>query len=326
MRLNTHKRDVGHSATEITLEDGTYGRRAVLNTSWHATMAEYLKRNEVVELELNQAKGWWGDDLGFLLQLPHLKLFEIFDFNIKDISPIHLLSNLKTLGVTTYCSTAIDFSAFPALEHCGLEWRPKATSLFGCSTLKTLFVNRYKGKNVDSFASLTNLESLAILNAPVANLHGLGALKNLRSLRLGVLRRLTSLAGIERLSNLEKLNIDTCRFFKNIDEISALAQLKTLFLNNDGEIDSLKPLASLPRLEWVGFSESTNIKDGDLSPLFEKKLSSISFQNRRHYSHRREDFGAAYFGTAYSGVKHGLVPQKMWGRSLRRQKRLTRHV
>jgi hypothetical protein len=43
------------------------------------------------------------------------------------------------------------------------------------------------------------------------------------------------------------------------------------------------------------FYESTNIVDGDLSPLTrQKNLSSVSFQDRRHYSHKRLEFGVAY--------------------------------
>ena len=280
----------------ITLENGNYGRRAVLNSDWAAGMTEYLSSNGIVELVLNQAKGWKGSDLSFLSHLPDLKLFEIFDFNIKDIAPIHSLTALRRLGVTTYCSTEIHFARFPYLESCGLEWRPKAASLFECRTLKSLFINRYNGKNVDLFAKLAMLETLAILNAPVENLRGLGNLKKLLSLRLAGLKRLTSLAGIEELSKLEELEIHTCRAIASIDGIEHLSRLKKLHLNNDGDITSLKPLEKLTALESVLFYESTNIVDGDLLPLMRlKHLSRVSFQNRRHYSHQREDFGVAYY-------------------------------
>jgi hypothetical protein len=276
----------------ITLENGRYGRRAILNSAWQDYFVQYLADNAVVEPELNHAKGWHGPSLSFLAELPSLTAFEIFDFNIPDIKEIHRLHNLRTLGVTTYCSTEIDFSNFPELESCVLEWRPKAVSLFKCTTLKNLFVNRYKGKHVAEFAQLVNLESLAILNAPVTSLRGLSAVTRLRSLRLALLRRLPSLAGIEGLANLEELDINTCRAIRSIGEIGSLSRLKKLFLNNIGEIESLKPLDNLDGLEKVGFYESTNILDGDLSPLLRQRnldFSSVSFQNRRHYSHRRED-------------------------------------
>jgi len=283
----------------MKLEEGEHGRRAVITSAWTPRISRYLLANNVVELELNEGKGWHGDNLSFLEGLPQLQSFEIIDLTISSVQPIHFLHKLRTLKVITYCGTAIRFWEFPQLENCGLEWRPKCESLFSCTTLKKLFVNRYKKNNVDAFSTLSNLEWLAILNAPVQNLLGLSHLKRLKYLRLANLRRLTSLAGIEELTALEELNIDTCRHIGSINEVSALSQLRKLHLGNSGEIESLEPHEKLTMLESVGFPESTNILDGDLSLLMLRKenLSRVGFQNRRHYSHRREDLGAAYYGT-----------------------------
>lgn len=275
----------------IKLEDGEHGRRAVIAAPWSEETTRFLISEKIVDLELNQAKGWRGSDLSFLAALPDLQKFKINDFTISSVEPIHFLHNLRGLEVMTYCKTELRFAEFPLLEDCGLEWRPKATSLFGCTTLKKLFVNRYKGTDTDPFAELSELESLAILNAPIKNLRGLSALKKLRSLRLANLSRLTSLAGIEGLTKLEELDINTCRGFNSIEEIGHLPRLRKLHLNNDGRIDSLKPLDKLSCLESVLFYESTDIADGDLSPLLRQKhFANVSFRNRRHYTHSREEF------------------------------------
>lgn len=279
----------------VQLEKGKYGCRAVITSAWSMEMADYLLVNKVVELELNDGKGWRGRDLEFLDKLRQLESFKIIDLTISSVAPIHILRELRALEVTTYCQTEIKFSTFPRLEECALEWRPKASSLFDCTRLKKLFVNRYGGTDVAPFARLVNLESLAILNAPVENLHGLSALRRLRSLRLANLKRLKSLAGIEGLANLEELEIHTCRSIGSIEEISSLSRLLDLRLNNDGDIKSLKPLEKLNGLESVLFYESTNILDGNLSPLLhQKNLARVAFQDRRHYSHRREEFSVAY--------------------------------
>jgi len=294
----------------MKLEDGEYGRRAVITSAWKPEMSRDLLAKGVAELELNYAKGWRGSDLWFLKELPQLRAFKIIDWEISSVQPIHILHELRALDVMTNCKTPIQFSEFPHLEDCGLEWRSKSESLFSCTTLENLFVNRYKGKDADSFSNLVNLESLAILNAPVGNLRGLRPLKRLRRLRLGNLRRLTSLEGVEALTALEELNIDTCRRVGSINEIGALPGLRKLYLSNCGEIESLAPLKNLRGLESVGFPESTNILDGDLSPLLrQKNLSRIAFQNRRHYSHRREEFGAAYFGDdLWKQIQMGAKP------------------
>jgi hypothetical protein len=97
------------------------------------------------------------------------------------------------------------------------------------------------------------------------------------------------------LAKLEELEIHTCPAIGSITEVGNLTRLRKLHLNNDGNIESLKPLCSLRGLESVLFYESTNILDGDLSPLLcQNKLTQVSFQNRRHYSRRREEFSDAY--------------------------------
>lgn len=279
----------------IQFEDGEHGKKAVITGPWFDHFAKELANRGIVELELNDGKGWRGNDVSFLAQLPFLRSLKIIDLTIPAVDPIHSLRDLQALEVITYCKTEIRFSAFPLLQECALEWRTKATSLFECKTLKSLFINGYKGSDVEPFASLTELESLAILNAPVKNLYGLRGLTKLRSLRLAELKRLQSLAGIEQLQNLEELDIHTCPGISSIEEVGSLLRLRKFYLNNDGNIESLKPLEKLDRLESVLFYESTNIVDGDLSPLMKQKnLKRISFRNRRHYSQTREDFGSAY--------------------------------
>jgi hypothetical protein len=245
----------------VELEDGKYGRRAVITSSWHEGMAPYLLANDVVELELNDGKGWRGADLAFLKRLPDLLSFQILDFSISSVDPIHFLRKLCRLEVITYCRSEIRFRSFPHLEECSLEWRPKAESLFECTTLKKLFVNRYSGKDSEPFGQLIDLDDLAILNAPVTNLNGLTPLKRLRTLRLAVLPKLTSLAGLEELVDLEELDVHTCRRIRSIEVMRLLPNLRKLYINNGGEIESLKPIRDLRNLEAVVFYESTNILD-----------------------------------------------------------------
>jgi hypothetical protein len=278
----------------LILEQGEYGRRAVITAPWRDEMTRALVEAGIVELELNDGKGWRGEDLSFLKLLPQLQSLKILDLKIRRIDEVHSLPGLRELELITYCDTGIRFSTFPHLQRCSLEWRKGASSLFECLSLRELFVNNYDGKDILPFTRLLNLESLALLNAPIETLNGLGALQNLRSLRLGRLVCLGSLDGIEGLANLEELEIQRCRRIGSITPITNLTKLRKLHLNDCGEIESLRPLSNLRQLESVLFYESTNIVDGDLTPLTQRPtLSVVSFQNRRHYSHRRESFGVA---------------------------------
>lgn len=279
----------------ITMEVGRYGPRAIVSGVTSDHVRKSLIAEGIAELELNDGRGWHGHSLEFLQDLPQLRSLTIIDLTIPSVEPIHCLSQLVELSVVTYCKSEIRFAAFPHLEACNLEWRPRALSLFKCTTVKKVTLNRYDGMNTEPFGRLCQLESLALLNAAIRDLHGLGPLAKLRALRLANVRRLPSLAGVEQLTMLEELDIHSCPRINSIEELRALQRLRVCQLNNCGSIASLRPLADLADLEFIAFYESTNILDGDLSPLLRhNNLSRISFQNRRHYSHRREDFGAAY--------------------------------
>ena len=279
----------------VGIEHGKYGPRAVVKGPWCASIQRYLKDCTVREIELNYANGWSGDSVEFLREFPELRAVKIVDWKIRSVDAVNALTELRSLDISTYCRTVVQFDKFANLEQCSIEWRPGIEAIFDCASLQNLFVNRYRRSSADSFGQLVNLRSLAVLNAPIENIHGLCTLTKLLSLRLGNLKRLRSLAGLESLELLNELNVDTCPKIESIGEVAQVGQLAKLNLSNCGRIASLKPLRALKRLEMVTFYESTDIVDGDLSPLLElPRLVRVSFRNRRHYSHRREEFGALY--------------------------------
>lgn len=278
-------------ATNFSIEDGIYGQRAVLKSEWEKGTEQILLQNGVVELELNDAKGWHGSDISFVKFLPDLRAFSIIDLKIPSVDPVHFLQRLRKIEIITYCKTKIDFSAFPLLEECAIEWRNGVLSLFSCKTIRVLFINRYNEKNTSNFSKLIDLENLTILNSSIISLEGLSSLNRLRVLRIGNLKNLTSLSGIEKLKHLEELEIQKCKKITEIKELAGLPRLRSVSMNDSGAIESIRPLAKIKTLETVLFYGSTNILDGDLSPLKRlKRLSNVSYQNRRHYSHRREEF------------------------------------
>lgn len=275
----------------FAIEAGKYGRRAVLRTAWSEDIAVALRKENIVELELNSGKGWYGGDVSFLAMFPNLLSLEILSNGIESSREISELHQLRKLKLITYCRTPVEFASLPRLETCSLQWRPKARAVFDCVTLMNLFIDGYKGKGTEQFGRLVNLEHLQILNSPIDDLGGLAKLADLKTLRLGGLRCLSSLAGLGGLAKLEELWVQTCKRIRTLDELGTLGNLQRVQIDNCGEIASLKPLEAIASLEMVSFVESTNILDGDLTPLIRQpSLSNVSFQNRRHYSHRREEF------------------------------------
>ncbi len=271
------------------IENSKYGKRLIPTSSWNENIIEVVNQNNIQELYLNYAHGWKGTDLKFLRALSTLKAFTIIDWTINDVSDVHNLQELEYLEIGTYCKTAINFNQFPKLKVCRFEWRPKSETLFACSTLSELFLNRYKGKKSDIFTNLTDLHTLSIANSALEEVSHIRVLQQLEFLGLYELKMLHSLDGIEELLHLKSLEVSGCTKIKSLKPIENLINLTKLHVINDGKIDSISPVKNLLQLEELIFYESTNIVDGDLTYLLKLgRLKNIAFQNRRHYTHSRE--------------------------------------
>jgi Leucine-rich repeat (LRR) protein len=281
--------------SEIDFEQGQFGTKAIIKVQWHDSLLELLLKKDIRELELNIGKGWRGKSIEFLKELSHLQSLRILDNPLKLIQPIHYLHELVDLHLETYSDIPVDFSSFPYLTDCFFEWIKGSDSLFDCRGLNRLGINNYKKKSSEPLANLVNLEKLSLLNSDVENLDGIVKLINLTYLRLANLRSLTSLNGIQNLRNLTELEIQRCKGIHSVSDIFELAKLQRLLLLDVGGIESIRGIENLMELREFFFYESTNVLDGDLTPIRKlKNLSKISFQNRRHYTHRREDFGKMY--------------------------------
>ncbi len=272
------------------VEDGRFNLRVVMKGPWSSEVLDLVSERGIKEIELNCAKGWKGTDYSFLRQLPFLEVVEITDQTTNEISAVNELQDLRYLAVRTYCKTALDFSRWPRLEGCAIEWRPKASSLFQHLGIKRVFINKWnQGKDLTNFCRMTQLESLRLYSPTrLESLTGVESLKQLTWFELALAPRLTSLAGMETLSNLRHLELHTCRKIGNISPVGDLRRLKEFFLLNCGDIDTIKPLRGASNLESFLFYESTNVLDGDLTPLKTlRKLKAVAFMERPHYSHTR---------------------------------------
>lgn len=281
--------------SKIEITAGTFGKKAIIKAEWEASLLQTLIANKVAELELNDGKGWRGSDLTFLESLPWLQSLTIIDLNIQSTGSVHSLNELKSLEIITYSKTPIEFLSFPKLEQCSFEWINGSDSLFEITSLRKLFINNYKGKDSRVFSSLVNLEELEILNSPISELEGISFLKELRSLRLANLKNIKSIQELEYLPQLEEFSVQRCKGISKVSGIFELRSLKRLLLLDLGDIESIVGIEKLCGLEDFMFYGSTNIRDGNLSSLSALSgLKRISFQNRRHYTHKREDFGIKY--------------------------------
>lgn len=278
------------------VEVGKYGPRMVATGPWTEAAAEFATAQGICELELNYAKGWTGPDISFLESMPHLVALDVAHLQLKDVTPVNGLPLLRYLGIHTYCKSELKFSNWPDMEEVALdEWRPKAASLFRHPGIRRVFLSKWsQGEDLSSFAEMRQLQKLQIYSSSrLRSLGGVEQLGQLRHLEIAGATRLASLQGLQALTDLQYLELHTCRRVADIGPIAHLQKLKDLLLCNCGGIESFRPLLGLKSLESVIFYESTDVLDGDLSPLRElPNLRSVAFMERAHYSLGRADLPA----------------------------------
>lgn len=269
----------------VTLRDDNGIPTAVLSSAWRGEMLQYILDSGATGIELNHARGWSDDNVEFLYQLPGLVSCAVIDWKIDDVSPVNALRNLERLKIFTYCKTQIEFQHFEKLKSCAIEWRAGAASLFSCSTLVSLFINRYRAHSAHLIGQLQSLNSLSILNSPLSSIAGLGQLSLLKELQLANLSKLQSLTGLSGLSNLQELSVNGCRKLRALEATCLPMNLRMLALDDCGTLESLEPLRALSQLKELRFTGDTNILDGKMEPLLElPNLRVVRFRNRKHYS------------------------------------------
>lgn len=275
--------------SEYEIEKGDFGPRLVLQGDWSLKYRDYMLAYGIKEINVNYAWGYTGTSLEFLKQLPFLEGLLLLVYHIPNTSTVQSLPNLRSFINGCRDKTPLDFDQFPRLEKCGINWRKGSESLFRCNSLKWLNISNLADKTTEDFVQLTNLSTLELTYSPqVRDLAGLSSLTSLRTLGLYWQRHLATLANISTLTELQVLNIQTCTKLTSLEDVKSLVGLEFLNIVNCGDIASLKPIASLPDLKQIGFV-GTNILDGDLSVLASSvSLKNYIFNNRRHYSHRRE--------------------------------------
>ncbi len=281
--------------TDITIRDKFLvrsfdeGDYLILPWSRIGEARDFMVENGIKHLEVNESVGnFCGRDLNALVGFDFLEGLNVVGLGIRDVSAIHAFSQLKYLYLSNDSKDAIDFSRFKHLTKCGLNWTPKRDTIFDAHGLRWLIISGYRGKSADRFAGLRQLEFLCNVNARAMT--EIGALSRLTKLKQLELMGLSAVSSIDPLAGLQRLVVlllDGMRGIGCIDAVSGMHDLKRLILYNCGEIQSLRPLQKLKKLEIVGFSGTTFVADGDISPLTNlPRLKLVAFQTRKHYNYR----------------------------------------
>ena len=223
-------------------------------------------------------------------------LFEIKDFitglllnESVEYSTLSSFENLTFLSVPDNKKDIINLSDFLKLEILACDFSTRLKGLENATKLRSLIIGNYKSKNKNllDFPALISLEYLDLIKPDINSLQGIEKLSKLKRLEIYGATKLEIIGDVSNLKLLEQISIEKSKNIKDYETLKDLINLKKVMLTESGEIKTLSFVKSLPHLEFVSFW-GTNILDGNIS--YCEGINYVGFDNKKHYSHRSEQF------------------------------------
>jgi Leucine-rich repeat (LRR) protein len=257
---------------------------------WSPDAQRSLVESGLTYLRLSGYLGWTSKDIGFLKDLKFLERLDLMAPTVKDISPLYELPNLNDLSISGTVPP-IDFGKLPSLRRLALTWSiKKYESLLECTQLQHLSMTHFNQPDLMALVQLRNLEKLDLGYSNFSSLNGIQELQKLRGLGLAVINFLESLAGLEGCSLLRVFVVEKAKMLRDIVALGSLGELRTVGFADCPSLTSIRCLEGLPNLQAVNLLNTTNVADGDLSPLLSlPSLKNASIRDRRHYSHQNAE-------------------------------------
>lgn len=253
---------------------------------WSQSAHEAFLEAGAQRLVLNYARGFQGHDLEFICDLPLTRL-EVLARTIVDLSPVEALSSeLAELSLVTSHRSRLDLSLFAHLTALACAWSQVADSISDCHSVEDLYLGEYDPEDLTPLAHLSNLRSLRMKERPrVRHLGGIETMNWIANLEIydAPLDDISALG--QRHPMLRSVAFGGCTRLTSLEQLERFSELEALDVSEAGSIESLHPIAGLVDLRRLHLYGSTQILDGDLSPLLAMtSMSDLRLMNRRHYA------------------------------------------
>lgn len=263
-----------------------------LRSAWTPQVHKAFVASGADGLIANYARGFVGHDLEFIRDL-RLRRLNVLARTITDLSPVcDLADTLEEFQVQTGSRTRLDLARFPKLRLLSCEWNQVAETIEQTTFLEHVSLGSYAPNDLTPLAHLASLRLLRMKGRPaIQSLDGVESMLWIEHLGI-YLAPLEDISALARLASpiLAELHLASCKRLGSVESLRPLVGLRVLDVSNAGLIESLHPIAGAQLLEVLHLYESTNIVDGDLSPLLElARLRDFRMMNRRHYSPSVQD-------------------------------------
>lgn len=272
----------------LNFYDGVNSECIVVESEKIAEYVNYILLNEVKWVSLNN-QYYTKKDIDFVIECPSIERLSITSSTITDYSSLQYMKHLKVLSIEDP-KGKIDLSKNTAIEELSIEFNKNIVGINVLKNLKKLKLWKYNpaSKDLVGLNALTLLEELCITQSNITSLVGCGNMKKLKRLELNYLPKLEYIDEIQKNADvLKSLKFDNCKKIKNHEYVSTLQILEVLAFDDCGEIPSIKFIYKMTNLRRFTFV-NTNVLDGELSVC--EKLEYVGFINKKHYSHKMDDF------------------------------------
>jgi hypothetical protein len=270
-------------------KNGEWGEFLVVETKNLGKIIEYIKRNNLTKLWISKEHGYKHKNISFLRDISaQIEGLIIIDGDIR-LDGIEELVNLRMLSLSDKTNFHLDLSKYKRMCRCSLIWNKNISNISSCKKMEDLTLRKVSKAEflAESISELRELKELALMECKMADLSFLSKLSMLHALEIYYDSNLKDITSIKYCQKLNKLILDHCRNISSYDILGQLKNLSFLTISDSAEIpalDFIKPLKKLKHFGFVG----TNVIDGDLSPCL--KIEHVGFNNRKHYSHKYEEF------------------------------------
>lgn len=204
-----------------------------------------------------------------------------------DSTPLYQLKALKSLSIIDteepfiVSKFKVDISRFDALEvFCGDA--QYVEGIERAEKLKSLWINFYKGENLERLSNLEKLDSLKLIFSKVKSLKGCEKLNNLQCLYLYDNRSLSDISALKYVKHsLKTLRIENCSKIQDFSVLEELEELELLELWGSNKIPSISFIKKMKNLKTFVFN--VDVMDGDLYPCLDLQYVFCG-KGRKYYN------------------------------------------
>lgn len=271
--------------------DGIFGNCLELCGPWSKAVEQYvLDDNDITELRLCTSAGWREGSLAVLGHFPQLMGLKLYCTQRLDLQPVEHLSSLRYLDLKVPGTAMLDLGTLQDLEQYSGAWSRGNSRLEACSRLTRLCLNEGVPYIEDAIGRLKNLQRLSLLRGSARSLASF-SLPHLEYLSLSCFKKLEDHAALLSMHHLRILAISESTSFQTLDIVGKCTSLTHLYLEDVGDIQSIRPLKNLHNLQELVVYGNVSIPTEEISLLRALASKHVAYQQRSkiHVDWQAED-------------------------------------